>query len=91
MTSTSIPGSPTTVTRMTHRHWFMAALRATGRDGHMLQQHKQVCRRPSGVLTTALQLPNARRREADKRKAVAKSLDVFGLNQHAVCTKLVQR
>ncbi|MFL6238840.1 MAG: MFS transporter [Actinomycetes bacterium] len=36
-------------------------------------------RRPSGTLSTALQLPNARRREAEKRAAVADSLANFGL------------
>src|SRR3954447_9108876 len=38
-------------------------------------------RTPSGTLSTALQLPHARRREAEKRRAVAESLSAFGLMQ----------
>src|SRR3954447_7814002 len=38
-------------------------------------------RTPSGTLSTALQLPHARRRESDKRRAVAESLSAFGLMQ----------
>jgi ABC-type branched-subunit amino acid transport system ATPase component/MFS family permease len=38
-------------------------------------------RAPSGTLSTALQLPYARRRESDKRRAVAESLSAFGLMQ----------
>jgi ABC-type branched-subunit amino acid transport system ATPase component/MFS family permease len=38
-------------------------------------------RAPSGTLSTALQLPHARRRESDKRRAVDESLSAFGLQQ----------
>ncbi len=38
-------------------------------------------RAPSGTLSTALQLPHARRRESDKREAVDASLSAFGLQQ----------